>query len=270
MAGTRIRSLMACLFYAGLAGHCAFGYWPDFGPFFPGNEPPRYRLSECGVIAEKGPVIRGWVKVRVYGSPSGTGPRVQAIVPEQDQLGIEIAITDSAGTPFVGPVVATDPWLQARPASIYCGDLNRDGKPDFAVPVGSGGNGLGAMAAELVVLLSSGPRYRIWVMPTMTPGPEDFLLLGGGYSCTIVKSSYVDNGAPTDSSRRHSYWVYNLVAVRGDELVPANDLDVRFPKWVCWAGSSNHKPVRSLSPAEKRRIWGTAGGPLFREATTGE
>lgn len=253
-----------------LASYVALAYWPDFGPFFPGQKPPRFQLSEWGAISEKGPVVRGFMKVRVYTSPAGQGLRVRAILPEQDQSGVEIEVTDAAGSPIAGPAVATSPWLQSRPPSIYCGDLNGDGRADFAVPVGSGGNGLGAMAAELVVMLSSGPTYRIWVIPTMAPGPEDFLRLGEGRSCTIIKTSYANSGAHSDSPRRHSYWVYNLVAVRGDELVLANDLDPRFPKWIWWAGSSNHKPVRSLSGEEKQRIWNREAEPFFREVTRDE
>lgn len=253
-----------------LASCVVLAYWPDFGPFFPGQEPPRFQLSEWGAISEKGPVVRGFMKVRVYASPAGQGLRVRAILPEQDQSGVEIEVTDAAGSPIAGPAVATSPWLQSRPPSIYCGDLNGDGRADFAVPVGSGGNGLGAMAAELVVMLSSGSTYRIWVIPTIAPGPEDFLHLGEGRSCTIIKTSYANSGAHPDSPGRHSYWVYNLVAVRGDELVLANNLDPRFPKWIWWAGSSNHKPVRSLSGAEKQQIWNREAEPYFREVTTVE
>jgi hypothetical protein len=90
--------------------------------------------------------------------------------------------------------------------------------------------GLGGEVHDLVVVLSSRATYRTWVIPTMTPGAEDFLALPDRGHCAIVKTTYVSNEDQSERSRRHSYWVYNLIAVRGDELVVANPLYAGFPK----------------------------------------
>lgn len=257
-------------FAVGWLAACAiasFGsaYPPDFGPFPAGAKPPECRLAEWAIVGDEGPVVRGLMRTRFYGLPAAR-LRVQAIVADSDKLGIQVAITDLNGARIAGPITVTDPSIEARPPSIWCGDLNGDGQPDFIVPIGSGGNGLGGLAADVVVMLSSGSEYRTWVIPTMAPGREDFLSLPGERNCTIVKSSYVDNGEPADSPRRHSYWVYNLLAVTGDRIEPANARDPRFPLWIWWAGMSNHRPVRSLSPAEKLRLWDASREVLFRDA----
>jgi len=76
---------------------------------------------------------------------------------------------------------------------------------------------------------------------------------------------FASNESPAES-KRHSYWVYNLLAVRNDELVVANDLEVRFPKWIWYTARPNHKPA-ALSAAEKNRIRGLQREPMVREAS---
>jgi hypothetical protein len=99
--------------------------------------------------------------------------------------------------------------------------------------------------------LSSGSTYRVWVVPTATAGREDFVALNGQNA--IVKTSFRNNQTRRDSQRR-SYWVFNLLAIQRNELVLANELDARFPKWVRYFARPNH--TAAVFPAdEKTRIW---------------
>jgi hypothetical protein len=201
----------------------------------------------------------------IYGRDRTGGPRLRAIAADFLQ-GIEVEVVDVQGRALAGPSWVSDHPVQSRPASAWCGDLNGDGLVDFAVPLASGGNGLGGEFHDLVVVLSSRETYRIWVIPTMTPGAEDFLAVPDRGHCAIVKTTYTSN-EEQEESRRHSYWVYNLIAVRSGELVVANALYPGFPRWIWFAGRSNHKPTR-LSAIEKDRIWNLHRESIFWEASS--
>jgi hypothetical protein len=253
--------VLAC----GLASTPVRAYRPEYGPFVPGRGPAQFSLSECPVVEEDGPAVVVGRRVMIYERDRRAGPRLHAIAADFLQ-GIEVEVVDVRGRPLAGPSWVSDHSVTSRPRSVWCGDLNGDGLIDFALPLASGGNGLGGEYHDLVVVLSSHAAYRIWVIPTMTPGAEDFLALPDRGDCAIVKTTYVSNQAQSES-RRHSYWVYNLIAVRGDELVVANPLYAGFPKWIWFTGRPNHRPTR-LSAIEKDRIWNLNRESMFREASS--
>jgi hypothetical protein len=238
-------------------------YRPEYGPFVPGQGPAPFALLKCPVVDEEGPDVVIGRRVMSYGRDRTAGPRLRAIA--ADLLhGIEVEVVDVRGRALAGPSWVSD--QQFRPTSVWCGDLNGDGFVDFAVPLASGGNGLGGEFHDLVVALSSRARYRIWVIPTMTPAAEDFLAVPDRRHCAIVKTTYVSNEEQLES-RRHSYWVYNLIAVGGDELVAANSLYAGFPKWIWYTGRPNHRSTR-LSTIEKDRIWNLHQEAMFWEASS--
>ena len=51
-----------------------------------------------------------------------------------------------------------------------------------------------------------------------------------------------------------SYFVYDLWAFHRDELVLANSIDSRFPKWVRYTLKPNWQPAISLTDNDKRRL----------------
>jgi hypothetical protein len=249
----------------GLAPTPVRGYRPEYGPFVPGQGPSQFLLSECPVLEEQGPAVVVGRRVMSYGRERTAGARLHAIAVDFRQ-GIEVDVVDVRGRPLAGPSWVSERPVMSRPISTWCGDLNGDGLVDFAMPLASHGNGLGGEFHDLVVVLSSRATYRIWVVATMTPGAEDFLALPDRGHCAIVKTTYVSNEEQAES-RRHSYWVYNLIAVRGDELVVANALYVGFPKWIWFTGRPNHKPTR-LPAIEKDRIWNLHRESMFWEASS--
>jgi hypothetical protein len=242
----------------GVAG----GYPPDHGPFVPGHEPTRVPLLTCPMLEERGPSVVMGRQVRVYGEKGRTGSRLRAIAADFYQ-GIEVGVVDGDGHSLAAPRRVSEFPPHSRPDDAFCADLNEDGRLDFALALDGRGNGLGAVFNDLVVVLSSGSTYRVWVVPTATPGPEDFVALDGNH--VIVKTSFRNNEAARES-KRHSYWVYNLLAVRRDEIVLANELDSRFPKWVWYTGRPNHAAA-PLAAEEKARIWSLQGDAMFREAS---
>jgi len=261
----RLRDWMATFALCALLATAARAFPTDYGPFAAGQSPPRFPVQRCAQLARDGPP--GYFRPRaiIYGSDRRTDPRLRAIAVDTDrETGTRIEIVDADGRALAGPSLASLP-PDGRPESVFCADLNGDARLDFVLPLWGHGNGLGALFYELVVALSSGSTYRLWLVSTAQPGPEDLLRLDGNAGVVIVKSSFRNNQAP-DERHRHSYWIYNLIAVRDDELVLANELDARFPKWVWYTIRPNHSPATSLSPADQERIWNLEPEPLFREA----
>jgi hypothetical protein len=245
----------------------ALGYPPNHGPFAPGEEPSPFSLLSCPLLAEEGPDVVVGRQAMIYGNEATTDPRLRAIAADFFS-GIEVEVLDAQGHSLAGPGYVSDFPAHSRPDEAFCADLNGDGLLDFVLPLASRGNSLGSLFYDLVIVLSSGSKYRIWVVPTAEPGPEDFLTLPPHIGCVIVKSSFRNNEEKTES-KLHSYWIYNLVAVHDDELIVANRLDRRFPKWVWYTGLPNHKPTASLSAADKERIWGLRQESMFWEASRG-
>jgi hypothetical protein len=240
----------------------AAGYPPDYGPFVPGREPTRVHLETCPVLEQQGPSVVMGRRVMVYGRKGSPGSRLRATAADFFE-GIEVDIVDADGRSLAATRRVSEFPPHSRPQDAFCADLNEDGRLDFALVLESRGNGLGALFNELVVTLSSGSNYRVWVVPTVTAGPEDFVELQGHNA--IVKTGFRNNEAPRDSKRR-SYWVFNLLAIQRDELVLANELDARFPKWVRYLARPNHEAA-VLPADEKTRIWNLQRDAMFWEAS---
>jgi hypothetical protein len=140
-------------------------------------------------------------------------------------------------------------------SEAVCADLNRDGATDFAVTLWGRGNGLGASFYDRLIALSSGASYRFFVVPTMSPSPADFVTFGKIEPVVMVTQSFVQKTAYDGRLREsRSYFVYNLWAFHGGELVNADSIDERFPKWVRWTFKQpNYSPAKSISDEERRR-----------------
>ena len=147
------------------------------------------------------------------------------------------------------PLVSTVLFL--LPTEAICADLNGDGITDFVTDHSKHGNGLGASFYDrLVVLSSSSGGYRFWIMNNMNPSPADFLGFGEIEPIVMITTTF----ANSEGAVPHSYYVYDLWSFRDGEVVSANDLDTRFPKWVWMTVAENHMPASSLSLEEKQRM----------------
>ena len=144
-------------------------------------------------------------------------------------------------------------WVQASmPFDVglddaICDDLNHDGVTDFVVNLWGHGNGLGAsFRRHRVVRL----HYRLWVVPTMSPGADDFVTFGKIEPVVMatrrVRAQRDRPGEP------RSYLVYDLWAFHCGEPILANSIDGRFPKWVRFTSKPNWGPAISVTDDDKR------------------
>ncbi len=145
------------------------------------------------------------------------------------------------------PLVSTVVWL--LPTAAICQDLNGDGISDFITEHSRHGNGLGARFYDrLVILSSSSAGYKFWIVKTMDPSPADYVT--ALEPIVMVTTSFANSGTAIP----HSYYVYDLWSFGHGEVISANDVDPRFPKWVWMTFSENHKSSKSLSREEKEEI----------------
>ena len=147
-------------------------------------------------------------------------------------------------------VYATDP-NDVRVDGAVCDDLNGDGASDFVVALWLHGNGLGARFYDRLVALSAGDNYRFWVLRTMDPSREDFVRISADQPIVMVTQEWVHQN-DRDGRAPASYFVFDLWSFSG-EVVAANALDRRFPKWVRYTNVPSSRPA-SLSDADKRRL----------------
>ena len=154
-------------------------------------------------------------------------------------------VTPSVQVPLVSTV------LFLLPNEAICEDLNGDGITDFITDHSKHGNGLGASFYDrLVILSTSSGGYRFWIMNNMNPSPEDFVSFEKIESIVMITTTF----ANSEGAVPHSYYVYDLWSFRDGEVVSANDLDTRFPKWVWMTVAENHMPANSLSLEDKQKM----------------
>ncbi len=130
-----------------------------------------------------------------------------------------------------------------------CADLNRDGRVDFVVSIWGHGNGLGASDYLWLVGLSTSSGYRFWSLDTMGTAPESFVTFGDLAPSALLATAFVHVGTSDHAgpNQRHSYFAYDLWTFRGGDIVSANAIDARFPKYVQMTNKENHKASIRMS-----------------------
>lgn len=145
------------------------------------------------------------------------------------------------------PVLIQLAWYADVGEQATCADLNGDGRVDFVVTIWQHGNGLGASFYWTLVGLSMANGYRFWNMDTM--GAADFVTFGDRAPIAMLSTSFVQSGKSDypGPDRLHSYYAYDLWQFRGGDVVAANSIDARFPKYVLMTYKENHKPSIRMS-----------------------
>ena len=146
---------------------------------------------------------------------------------------------------FTGPIKGSP----AAGLYAYTADLNSDNSPDYVILTYSGGCGLAAEKTWITFLLSSRTGYRSTSVVCYDAETADFVAIKGW--AYLVHTSFV-YGPVSKDGRQHNYWVYNLLSFSGTELVLANDRDRRFPKWVWYSFSENHRDTDQLTLAQRQ------------------
>lgn len=262
----RRRSIVGffCVFLFGC--EIAYALPPSHSPFFP-QENYRRSLTTCLPVARK---------IQKTHPPQGVvrfeGKDRVSLVLTMSTLPHKVGEIDSWREHYTGrlerngelilpesplPLVGDVAFL--LPEKAICHDLNDDGAVDFITNHSRHGNAFGAAFYDrLVILSTSSGSYRFWAASTMFPSSEDYVAFGKLEPLVMVTTSY----AKSVGANPHSYYVYDLWAFRDGEIVSANHVDNRFPKWVWMTYSENHNPAISLSAAAKVQLRQTK---VFRE-----
>lgn len=136
--------------------------------------------------------------------------------------------------------------------TAICDDFNHDGITDFVIALWMHGNGLGASFYDRLIALSSGKTYRYWVVPTMDPSTEDFVTLGTDARIRMVTRQFVQKS--DGDEQRASYFVFDLWAFDGGQVVTSNSVDPLFPKWVRYTLDPKRASSTSLTHKDQERL----------------
>ena len=134
----------------------------------------------------------------------------------------------------------------------YCGYINGDEQIDFALQFYCGGNGLNADLNQVTFLLSNEDGYEATTIETYGGGPDVHFLLIKNKPHFIMKSFGYENEC-TDG-KPHSFWIYNLLEIKGDTLYLANQNEEAFPKTIRFTEKPNFKETDMLTSSQKEKM----------------
>lgn len=244
---------LALLFFG--LGTKVLGYPARYGPFPPGHEPAAITFDKCELVNEIKPTgdeIDG--AIRSYRLTAGEPSRKQIeLVLRGTTNGWAINLRDAEGRNLM-PASFTNRMTSSQMEVFSC-DLNGDGQPDFIVNVWSGGCGLAADGSEVTFLLSSKDGYRAASFYLYAFGNKDLVRFKPGGPVYLVFNDLIgSDGEKTRDGRAHNFWVYDLLRIDGNRLVPANPEQPRFPKWIWFTNQDNHEETTQLSQEQKARL----------------
>ncbi len=250
IAGISVIMILTCGWI--MISNIAIGLPSTHSPFFPDENYP-LRMKSCEPVQRVSENMHPASGSVTFTAADGASLILtMSTVPEPytERYFAQITQGQRDVTPGVQvPLVSTVLFL--LPTEAICEDLNGDGITDFVTDHSRHGNGLGASFYDrLVVLSSSSGGYRFWMLNNMNPSPEDFATFGEIEPIVMVTTTF----ANSEGDVPHSYYVFDLWSFRDGEVVSANDLDTRFPKWVWMTVAENHMPASSLSLEEKQRM----------------
>ena len=235
-----------------VTANIASGLPSTHSPFFPGEgyTLPMNTCDPVQRVSENLHPASGSVTFTATNGPTLTLTMSTVLEPYTEQYFAQVTQGPREVTPRVQvPLVSTVLFL--LPNEAICEDLNGDGITDFVTDHSKHGNGLGASFYDrLVILSSSAGGYRFWILQNMDPSSEDYVTFGELEPILMVTTSFANSREDIP----HSYYVYDLWRFRDGEVVSANGIDTRFPKWVWMTVAENHMPASSLSLEEKQRM----------------
>lgn len=231
----------------------AYPYPKSHGPFASGEAPPRFPLRRCVLLNSAQVEETEGRCTRVFAAATTRPARYLHLEPREEPSGYFARVLDGDRR-----VV-----MESRPVSgfqsmvlVSTADLNGDHVEDFVISAWSSGCGLAACYYHRAFVLSDGRGYKVSVVPTLCPGPEDIVRLKGRKRCYVITTRMIGNGdEKTRDGRRHNFWVYDLLRVQAAHLRIANTDDSRFPKWVWYTFKDNHSETMQLTTRQKRRLW---------------
>ena len=142
---------------------------------------------------------------------------------------------------------------------VYSADLNGDGKNDYIVALGTGGNDFFGEYAQLVIFLSTKTSYKIYVLDDSFFDVDDFLNLRNDGKTEIVLSTIIrDAGVKNENSDiDQDFILYNLFLIDGDQIRLANEIDHRFPGFFSYVyppPGIDHQETKLLNSEKKKDL----------------
>ena len=215
----------------------------QYSPFAPGEQPRPFPLVKLTAVpnAADGPAPPRCDEF-VHRAKKVTNLKVDWA----GDFTAEVTLSCNGSKLFSGPLKGGHP---AVGLDAYAADLNSDGFSDYILFTYSGGCGLAAEITWVMFLLSSSTGYRSTSVLSYAAEPSDLIAIND--RACLVHTSFVYAPVGKDS-RQHNYWVYNILSFSDTELVLANDLDRRFPKWVWYSFAENHRDTDQLTSAQRQ------------------
>ncbi len=256
----RILTTAVILLSVLLSDH-AYPYPKSHGPFSEGEAPFQFPLRRCVLLNQAEVDKTDGCCTWIFAPPVSNPARYLHLEMRDEPFGCFVAVLDGSRRVL----------MQSRQVSefrlgvcAYTADLNGDRTDDFVISTWSGGCGLGACNYDRAFVLSEARGYRVSAIPSMCPGPEDFVILRQRGQCHVINTHFVYGGnEKTKDGRPHNFWVYNLLRIEGSRLLLADRDDSRFPKWVWYTDKDNHAETTQLTTEQKRRAWSPKIEDLF-------
>jgi len=233
---------------------------PDnYGPFARGAEPKRFPISE--LVGR--PISAGQM---TFGVTANSAALMET---QSDAKGTNLVVFDEYGRPAFGQARVSPHIAPLRPPLVYRAQLNRDGIFDCITMINSGGNGIAACQTDVAFVVSSPRGYQSTVFSSACPSEEDFVDIMKDGRFQYIQPTFVFGSLAGLDGRIHNYWVYNIYSLEGSSFQLGNSLSSGFPKWIMYAGTTNHWATRQLTSEQKAQMWNshqeclywTAGDP---------
>ena len=152
------------------------------------------------------------------------------------------------------------------PVYVYSLDLNLDNEPDYIIMKYSGGSGMAYGNCDVSFYLSKkddwSVKYRMFVVHSMFPDPEDFVILDGKPAFIHCEFQY---GPICNDGKGHNFFVYNVLTFDDGEVQIANDNYKEFPKTIWYSFKPNSKETTLLDEEQKEQLVNKSI-PVIRES----
>lgn len=128
-------------------------------------------------------------------------------------------------------------------------DLNGDGLKDVIVVSGPAApNSLAIYMNLITLVLSDGSKApAILQYETMSfDAGQDILDFKGDGKAEFLKCNLAQDVEALDK-KTHSFWLYNIYELKGNQLVVNNSLRKGFPKFIQYKNDPNEKPTDKIS-----------------------
>lgn len=142
----------------------------------------------------------------------------------------------------------------------YAADLNQDGRQDYILSHWQDGCGLASGYDNLAVMLSTDNGHKLTVISALWRDNGDYMRIDGK-SCILHTSFHMVDECTDGKS--HNFWIYNLLAIDGDQIRVANELHPDFPKTIWYSFAPNHDETTLLSDEQKQKLLKSSQEDIF-------